>query len=94
VDPAAFGPELLGDSVDEGGKIVIGRLLDLCDALRGRRHGLGANRGDILRRQGSDLDPPVERGQLYLEPACELALLRPDPAHLRAGVAGRSPRPV
>ena len=35
-----------------------------------------------------DLGPAVERRQLDLEPACELALLRPDPAHLGPGVAG------
>ena len=36
----------------------------------------------------AQLGPAVERRQLDLEPACELALLRPDPGHLRSGVAG------
>ena len=32
VNPASFGAELLGDGVDEGGEIVVGRLLDLGNA--------------------------------------------------------------
>ena len=43
---------------------------------------------DVLRRDRSELRPALERGELDLEPACELALLRPDPAHLGPGVAG------
>ena len=88
VDPAALRPELLGDRVDEGGEVVVGRLLDLGHALGGRRPAPRADRGDVLRRDGSDLGPAVERRELHLEPARQLALLRPDPAHLRTGVAG------
>src|SRR4029077_19062982 len=36
---------------------------------------------------GADLGPPFERSELDLEPARELALVRPDPGHLRARVA-------
>ena len=88
VDPAALGPELLGDGVDERGGVVVGDPLDLRDALDARRLRAGANRGDILGGDRSHLDPAVERGELDLEPACELALLRPDTAHLGPGVAG------
>ena len=34
MEPAAFGPELLRDRVDEGGHVVVGDPLDLGDALR------------------------------------------------------------
>ena len=34
VEPAALRPELLGDGVDEGGGVVVGRQLDLGDARR------------------------------------------------------------
>jgi hypothetical protein len=33
MEPAALGPEVLGDRVDEGGRVVIRYLLDLGDAL-------------------------------------------------------------
>ena len=55
--------------------------------MRARR----ADRRDVLGRDDAELGPAVERRQLDLEPAVELALLRPDPAHLRAGVAGDHP---
>ena len=92
VHPAAFRAELLGDRVDERGEVVVGRQLDLGDAL-GRRHGAPARGSRAASRGGhrADLGPAVERGELDLEPARELALLRPDPAHLRAGVAGDHP---
>src|SRR5262249_10305786 len=40
-----------------------------------------------LRRDDPGLRPPLERGQLDLEPAPELALVRPDTGHLRSRVA-------
>ena len=88
VDPAALRPELLGHRVDEGGQVVIGRLLDLGDPLGCRHLGAVANRGNVCGGHRSDLDPAVEGRQFDLEPARQLALLRPDPAHLRTGVAG------
>ena len=88
VDPAAFGAELLGDGVDERRDVVVGRELDLRHAFRRRRLRVAADRRDVGRGHGADLGPAVERGQLDVEPACQLALLRPDATHLRAGVAG------
>ena len=49
VHPAALRAELLGDGVDERGEVVIGRLLDLGDAL-GRRHGRRV-RGSLRHRR-------------------------------------------
>src|SRR5581483_10134859 len=88
VQPAALRPEPLLDGVDERGEIVVGPALQLGDALRRRRHGGGADGGRVRGRDGAQLGPGVERRQLDLEPARELALVRPDPAHLRTGVAG------
>ena len=88
MDPAALRPELLGDGVDERGECR-GR-----SSARSRRRARAsapaprADRGDVRGRNGADLGPAVERRELDLEPARELALLRPDPAHLRPGVAG------
>ena len=80
VDPAALRPELLGDGVDERGGVVVGRPLDLGDALGVGGDRAGADRGDVLGGDRPDLGPAVERRELDLEPARELALLRPDPA--------------
>ena len=41
-----------------------------------------------LGRDDADLGPGIERCELHLEPALELALLRPDSGHGRSGVAG------
>src|SRR5689334_16175928 len=88
VHPPTLGAEALRDGVDERREIMVGRLLDLGDAL-GRRHDrVGADPRDVGGGHGANLRPPVERGELHVEPARELALLRPDPTHLRAGVAG------
>ena len=51
---------------------------------RASARGARADRGDVGGRHDAQLGPRVERGQLHLEPARELALLRPDPA-----IAGR-----
>jgi hypothetical protein len=88
VDPATLGPELLRYRVDERGEIVVGRLLDLRDALGRRRLRVRANGSDVFAWHGTELSPRVQRRQLHLEPARELALLRPDTGHLRTGVAG------
>ena len=47
VHPAPLRPELLGDGVDERGEVVVGRQLDLGDALGRRRRRAGADRGDV-----------------------------------------------
>ena len=86
--PASLRSELLRDRVHERGEVVIGRLLDLGDARGGRGSGARADRGHVVGRHRADLGPAVECGELHFEPARELALLRPDPGHLRAAVAG------
>ena len=88
VEPAALVAELLGDGVDEGGGVVVERRLELGDPLRRRRRGLLLERRGGLRRHDPELGPGGGRGQLDLEPGPQLALVRPDPGHGRAGVAG------
>ena len=78
VDPATLGPELLGDGVDERGGVVVGRSARSRRRARRRRRRAGADRGDVGGGDRSELGPAVERGELDLEPARELALLRPD----------------
>ena len=88
VEPTAGLAELLGDGVYEGGDVVVGERLDFGDALRRGRFGLRRDLGDGLGRNDADLRPSFERRELDVEPARELALVRPDPGHGRAGVAG------
>ena len=88
MDEAALGAELLGDRVDEGGRVVVGDALDLRDALRRRHLDLGADRLDGVRRNRPELGERVERGELDLEPRRKLPLVRPDPGHGWTGVAG------
>jgi hypothetical protein len=88
VQPAAGLPERLRCGVDEGREIVLRPLLDLGHAFRRRGDGALADGGGILRRHDADLRPRIQGCQLDLEPAGELALLRPDELHGRSGVAG------
>ena len=91
VEPATLLSELGGHRVDECRRVVLGDELELRDA-RGRRRARAlADRRHGLRRHDSDLRPAVERSQLDVEPARELALLRPDGGHGRKGVAGDHP---
>ena len=88
MEPAAGGAELLGDGVDEGGRVVVQARLELGDALR--RRNLGAL-ADLARRLGgnrADLGPAFECRELDLEPARQLPLVRPDACHGRSRVAG------
>ena len=94
VHPAPLRPELLGDGVDERGEVVVGRLLDLGDALGARRRRAGADRGDVgcrarPRPRPSRRAPPARRRASA--PAC------PPPTRSGSspdGSSGRSPRPV
>src|ERR671935_117090 len=88
VKPASRGSELLGDGVDEGRDVMMSLLLDLRDALGSGWHGRGTDLGDGLGRNDACLGPALERRELDLEPADELALVRPSPGHGRARVAG------
>ena len=88
VEPPALGADLLGHRVDERCEVVVGCLFDLGDTLGCRRCRAAANRRNVRDRDDSQLGPSVQRSQLHLEPAHQLALLRPNPAHLRTGVAG------
>ncbi len=67
---------------------MVGRSLELGDPLGARRDGLCADRRHVRRRHVADLRPAVERGELDVEPPREPPLVRPDPGHLRSGVAG------
>ena len=87
VEPAPVVPELFGDGIHERGEVVVRPLLDLGDALGCRRSRPLADARDRVGRNRLDLGPAFEGGQLDLEPAGELALVRPDVLHGRAGVA-------
>ena len=89
MEPAAVRAELARDRVDERREVVVGLLLDLRDAGgRGRSARSARIASCGLGRHDADLGPAVERGELDFQPALELALVRPDPGHGRAGVAG------
>ena len=80
--------ELLRKGVDEGGDVVVGQLLDRGHALGRGRLRFGRDLGDGFGRHNADLCPAFERSELDIEPAREPALVRPDPGHGRAGIAG------
>ena len=89
VEPAARpAPSSLGDGVDERGEVVVGRRA----RSRRRARGVGGVPQSRIAATASAGTTPssaqaVERGELDLEPARELALVRPDPGHRGAGVA-------
>ena len=87
MEPPPLGAERLGDRVDEGGGVVMEGRLELGDALGARRHGVCADRARAVGGHGADRGPGVGRGELDLEPARQLALVRPDAGHCRTGVA-------
>ena len=87
MEPASFRAELLRHGVDEGGSVVVGRPLDLGHAF-GRGHGdARADRANVAFGDRTNARPALECRQLDVEPAPELALVRPDPRHGRSGVA-------
>src|SRR5439155_4260012 len=87
VEPPALLAELLGDGVDEGGRVVVKRRLKLGNSFGARRGRLGDARRGLLGHH-SELGPGCRGSELDLEPGRELSLVRPDPGHGRAGVAG------
>ena len=88
VEPAPFFAELLGDGVDERRRVVVQCRLDLGDALGRRGLRLLLQRLRRLGGHDSELGPGRRRRELHLEPRFEPALVRPDPGHRGAGVAG------
>jgi hypothetical protein len=87
MEPAPGRPELTRDGVDERNHVVVRLPLDLRDALRCRSDRVQADFLSGLRGYDPNLRPAVERRELDLEPALELALVRPDTGHLRSRVA-------
>jgi two-component system, OmpR family, response regulator RegX3 len=87
VEPAPVVSEFLGDGIDERGEVVVRPFLDLGDPLGRRWSRTPQDALDHVGGNRSDLAPALERGQLDLEPPGELALVRPDVLHGRAGVA-------
>jgi hypothetical protein len=51
-----------------------------------------AQRLDVARRDHPAFRQHLAHGELHFQPGIELALLRPDPAHLGSGVAGNQAR--
>ena len=87
VEPPAFRPQGLRDGIDESGSVMVKDRLELGDPCRSRCAG-PRDRLSRLWRHHPQLDPGGGGRQLDLEPGRQLALLRPDPGHLGAGVAG------
>src|SRR6266550_7485394 len=87
VEPASLGPQLLCDGIHERSGVVVDDAFDLGDTLRCRRSRVRANLRDVFAGDCAHLRPAIERSDLDLQPPRELALLRPDPGHRRAGVA-------
>ncbi len=78
--------DVLGERRGEGDDIVVGRLLDLANALDGERgarldlfHGLARNRPHLRVH--------FAHGDLHVQPLLKLVLLRPERAHLGQCVA-------
>ena len=88
VEPAALVAELLGDGIDECRGVVLQRRLELGHALGGRRARPLPDGPGGLGRDCAQLGPGVERRDFHLEPGRQPALVRPDPGHGRARVAG------
>src|SRR6185503_19981668 len=85
--PAPVGPDLGRDGVYERGEVVLCLALKLGHALGTRRPGLLPDLRDDGCGNSAELGPGLEGGELDVQPARELALLRPDPGHLGSGVA-------
>src|SRR5262249_48904598 len=81
------GTEPVRNRVDERGHVVMRLRFDLRDPSRARHFSRGPNLSSSLSGDDPDLRPRVEHGQFDVEPARELALVRPDPGHLRSRVA-------
>ena len=88
VEPAAVLAEPLGDRVDERCDVVVRARLDLGNAFGCRRPRARADLCDGFGRDFARLRPRFERCELDVEPARELVLVRPDPGHGRARIAG------
>jgi hypothetical protein len=81
VDEARGLADVLGERRGEGDDVVVGRLLDLADALDGE----GGARLDLLDGRRGDrphLRVHLADGDLHVEPLLELVPLRPERAHL------------
>ena len=88
VKPASGGAEPLGHGVDERRQVVLRPLLDLGDPLRRRRQARARASAAASAGTAPTSAHASQGGQLHLEPARKLALLRPDVLHGRSGVAG------
>ena len=88
MEPAALLAELLRNRVDERRCVVLEHRLELRHALGARGRRLLRDRAGRSGRDDPELGPGGRRGQLDLEPGPQLALVRPDAGHGRAGVAG------
>src|SRR5215208_8029194 len=86
MDPAARVADGLRDDIHEGCDVVVGHLLALANRLR-RERGPLPHLGGVFGGHDALFGERVHHRQLHLQPRVELALLRPDRAHLRAGVA-------
>jgi hypothetical protein len=88
VEPPPERAELLADRVHEGRHVVLRPRLDLGHARRRRNLRPLADRACVVRRYRAELGPRIQGGELDLEPARELVLLRPHRGHGGSGVPG------
>ncbi len=87
VEPAGRLSHLLGDRLGEGEDVVVRAVLDLEDARDVDPRVLGDG-GNGRFRHHAQLGPCLHRGNLYVQPPLEPALVRPDGAHGGSGISG------
>ncbi len=87
MEPAALGPEPLGDRAQEGNDVVLRLPLDLVRSLRVDVPDLVANALEVGPRHDAGLGHRLERQHLDLQPQLELVPLPEDLAQLRQRVS-------
>ncbi len=91
MQPARLGSDTFGDGGGEGNDIMLHLRLDGLNALQAEA-AAGANGARRLDRDQAQLGLYFSGGLLHFQPLPEAIFIRPDAAHLRAGVAGNHKR--
>ena len=85
MNPARGRPDRSGDVFQKGDDVVVRALLDFRDLRNGEARPL-SNFGRVLFRNLAELGHRLAGKQFDLKPDLELALVRPNVAHLRPGI--------
>src|SRR5678815_4821120 len=85
MEPSRGWTNTLGDGGRECDDVVLGKLLDLFDALDAES-GAGANLARRLLRHDPGTGHRIDRGQLDLQPGLVFPLVAPDATHFRVRV--------